>query len=92
VWTGEELILWGGYLDPAGPTIATLTDPGIYTNAGARYHLSTDSWTAIPLDAGTPDRGSPQICELAGGRLVVWGTNYQGYNHERQRGGVITLE
>src|SRR5207245_11544994 len=34
VWTGSEMIVWGGYNSP------------IYLNTGGRYNPSTDSWTA----------------------------------------------
>jgi hypothetical protein len=36
VWTGSEMIVWGGIIDPI-----------IYTNTGGKYNPSTDSWTAI---------------------------------------------
>src|SRR5262245_65820413 len=35
VWTGREMIVWGGYY------------PGV--NTGGRYNPSTDSWTATSL-------------------------------------------
>jgi N-acetylneuraminic acid mutarotase len=33
VWTGSEMIVWGGYV-------------GVYLNTGGRYNPSIDSWTA----------------------------------------------
>src|SRR5436309_1402360 len=35
VWTGTEMIVWGGIIDPIN-----------YTNTGGKYNPSTDSWTA----------------------------------------------
>jgi hypothetical protein len=35
VWTGSEMIIWGGTLDDSS-----------FLNTGGRYSLSTDSWTA----------------------------------------------
>ena len=35
VWTGSEMIVWGG-----------LEQPSTYFNTGGRYNPSTDSWTA----------------------------------------------
>jgi hypothetical protein len=35
VWTGSEMIVWGGQ-----------GNGGIYLNTGGRFNPSTDSWTA----------------------------------------------
>ena len=37
VWTGSEMIVWGGY------------DGSAWLNTGSRYNPSTDSWTATSL-------------------------------------------
>ena len=39
VWTGSEMIVWGGYNNVVG-----------YTNTGGRYNPSTDSWTCHQQD------------------------------------------
>jgi N-acetylneuraminic acid mutarotase len=39
VWSGTEMIVWGG-LGPAG-----------YLNDGGRYNPATDTWTALPTNA-----------------------------------------
>src|SRR5262249_12469810 len=35
IWTGAEMIVWGGY-------------NGSYLNTGGRYNPTTDSWVALP--------------------------------------------
>src|SRR6266699_1246319 len=42
VWTGTEMIVWGGIIDPIN-----------YTNTGGKYNPTTDSWTVIFNDAAT---------------------------------------
>src|SRR5205085_769248 len=38
VWTGSEMIVWGGYAGSFNNAMAT--------NTGGRYNPNTDSWTA----------------------------------------------
>jgi N-acetylneuraminic acid mutarotase len=68
VWTGSEMIIWGG-LDLAG------FGP---VDTGARYSPTSDSWTAT----GTTDAPSPRFLHTAvwtGSAMVVWGgTNFPG--------------
>jgi N-acetylneuraminic acid mutarotase len=60
VWTGREMIVWGG-------------SPGIdATNTGARYNPDTDTWVATSM-ANAPD---PRIYHTAiwtGTQMIVWG-------------------
>ena len=48
VWTGSEMIVWGGHIDGSS----------YYLNTGGRYNPSTDSWTATSTDqrARLPER------------------------------------
>jgi Ca2+-binding RTX toxin-like protein len=60
IWTGSELIVWGGY------------DGNDYVNDGARYNPITDSWSPISLtDAPTPRYGFSTI--WTGSELIIWG-------------------
>ena len=45
VWTGSEMIVWGGY------------DGSAWLNTGSRYNPSTDSWTATSLTNAPGARG-----------------------------------
>ena len=59
VWTGSEMIVWGGY-------------GGSYLNTGGRYDPSTDSWTAISTtNAPTPRGGNTAV--WTGREMIVWG-------------------
>src|SRR5262245_20169685 len=59
VWTGTEMIVWGGY-------------GGSYLNTGARYNPSTDSWTAISnVNAPAPRGGNTAV--WTGSEMIVWG-------------------
>ena len=59
VWTGSEMIVWGGY-------------GGTYLNTGGRYDPSTDSWTAIStINAPTPRGGNTAV--WTGSEMIVWG-------------------
>ena len=59
VWTGSEMIVWGGY-------------GGSYFNTGGRYNPSTDSWTAIStINAPAPRGGNTAV--WTGSEMIVWG-------------------
>ena len=61
VWTGEEMVVWGG--DPV-PLEA-------YEETGAAYDPETDSWRVI-ADAPVESRGGPSAA-MVGDELVVTG-------------------
>src|SRR6476661_7078295 len=59
VWTGSEMIVWGGY-------------GGSYFNTGGRYDPSTDSWATIStMNAPTPRGGNTAV--WTGSEMIVWG-------------------
>ena len=59
VWTGSEMIVWGGY-------------GGSYLNTGGRYDPSTDTWAAIStINAPAPRGGNTAV--WTGGEMIVWG-------------------
>jgi N-acetylneuraminic acid mutarotase len=59
IWTGSEMIVWGGY-------------GGSYFNTGGRYDPSTDSWAAISTtNAPTPRGGNTAV--WTGSEMIVWG-------------------
>jgi N-acetylneuraminic acid mutarotase len=62
LWTGTEMIIWGGQSDTEA------------FNTGGRYNPTTDTWTLMSTN-GAP---SPQIGASAvwtGSNLVVWGNS-----------------
>ena len=63
VWTGSEMIVWGGY-------------NGVFLNTGARYNPSTDSWTATST-ASAPSIRYEHTAVWSGSEMIVWG-GYNG--------------
>jgi N-acetylneuraminic acid mutarotase len=65
VWTGSEMVVWGGDVTSDGMQFTPL-------NTGARYDPDTDSWnptsTAVPVPSGR----SGHIAVWTGARMVVW--------------------
>ncbi len=61
VWTGAELIVWGG-LD------AQSADYG----NGARYRPATDSWQSLPSNGGPAPRFG-HFAVWTGSRMLIWG-------------------
>jgi N-acetylneuraminic acid mutarotase len=53
VWTGQELLLWGGVNDADA---AGVNDAGRYVGSGGRYNPATDRWTPILKGAGPSPR------------------------------------
>ena len=61
VWTGSEMIVWGGYNYPA-----------LDLNTGGRYNPATDMWTATST-ANAPVARRYHRAVWAGSEMVVWG-------------------
>ena len=60
VWTGSEMIVWGG-LSGAD-----------YLNTGGRYNPSTDNWTATST-TNAPDGRDVHTAVWTGSEMIVWG-------------------
>lgn len=60
VWSGTEMILWGG---GDGPSVS---------NAGYRYNPTTDSWTTMTT-TGAPEARSHHVAAFIGSEMVIWG-------------------
>jgi N-acetylneuraminic acid mutarotase len=60
VWTGNEMIVWGGVDE-------TFND----TNTGGRYNPSTDDWTATSL-ADAPSARDSHTAVWTGSQMIVW--------------------
>ena len=57
VWTGSEMIVWGGYP---------------YTNTGGRYDPATDTWTPTSI-TNAPDSRTDHTAVWTGSEMIVWG-------------------
>ena len=60
VWTGSEMIIWGGW-DNVAPS-----------NTGSRYNPSTDSWTFISVTNATPTARSLHTAIWTGSEMIIW--------------------
>jgi N-acetylneuraminic acid mutarotase len=60
IWTGSEMIVWGGW-DITG-----------YLNTGGRYDPSTYSWTATST-IGAPSARGYHTAVWTGSEMIVWG-------------------
>ena len=74
VWTGSEMIVWGG----SGDTI------NFFFNTGGRYNPSTNSWTATST-ANAPAPRNAHTAVWTGTQMIVWGG--QGPNGPSNTGG-----
>jgi Kelch motif protein len=66
VWTGTEMIVWGGYNDPN------------YLNSGGRYNPVTNSWVATTT-TNSPVERSGLTAIWTGTEMIVWG-GYNRHN------------
>jgi len=61
VWTGSEMIVWGGFDDEFFEEL----------NTGGRYNPNTDSWTATSIPA--PEARQNHTAVWTGSQMIVWG-------------------
>src|SRR5438132_4632562 len=60
VWTGTEMIVWGGF------------NGSSFLNTGGRYNPGTDSWTATSTTSAPAGRDQ-QTAVWTGSEMIVWG-------------------
>jgi N-acetylneuraminic acid mutarotase len=65
VWTGSEMIIWGGSPDDGNTT----------WNTGGRYNPSTDSWTATST-TNAPSARESHTAVWTGSEMIIWGGGY----------------
>jgi hypothetical protein len=90
VWTGEQLIIWGGWID-GGQCPAT----------GAAYNPRTNRWTDLPTENAPEGRLEPSSV-WTGREMIVWGGLIEGqqrstatgarYNPEVQKWTALPME
>src|SRR5437660_5436316 len=66
VWTGSEMIVWGG-----------ISSSGSNLNTGGRYNPSTDSWTATST-TNAPAARNRHTAVWTGSEMIVWGGYVSG--------------
>ena len=69
VWTGSEMIIWGGGVDCCGYD-SRLVD-------GSRYNAGSDTWVSLPTN-GAPSARSFATAIWTGREMIIWG----GYRQE----------
>jgi N-acetylneuraminic acid mutarotase len=78
VWTGAEMIVWGGYGNNG------------YLNDGGRYNPAANSWTALPSN-GAPAARWFHTAVWTGSELMVWGgQGSSGYLNDGGRYNPVT--
>ena len=60
VWTGSEVIVWGGSRN------------GIYPDDGARYDPATDTWLPVST-VNAPEARGGHVAVWTGSKMIVWG-------------------
>ena len=76
VWTGREMIVWGGRHQPDNLSL----------NTGARYNPATDSWRPISSD-GAPEGRFYHTTVWTGREMIAWGGSLGGGFPEVSSGG-----
>ncbi|HEY5909171.1 MAG TPA: hypothetical protein VJA21_01055 [Verrucomicrobiae bacterium] len=61
IWTGSEMIIWGGYNDSGG-----------FMNTGARYDPALDGWTVVS-QSNAPSPRSGHTAVWTGTQMIIWG-------------------
>jgi len=74
VWTGSEMIIWGGESSNA------------LLNSGGRYNPATDTWT-FTNSSGAPTARANHTAVWTGTEMVVWGGRAEGFPSEVNTGG-----
>ena len=65
VWTGTEMIVWGGETNSSA-------FPAAFRNDGARYNPSSDSWSPMTLNQAPAGRYL-HTAVWTGSEMIVWG-------------------
>lgn len=69
IWTGTEMIVWGGYIGN-----------GLNSSDGARYNPTTNTWNSIS-SSGAPASMDRHTAVWTGTEMIVWGYSGGGaYN------------
>ena len=75
VWTGNEMVVWGGYAELQGPT-----------NSGGRYLPTSDIWASTSQGSDVPTGREEATAVWTGREMIVWG-NSQSFGIAHETGG-----
>lgn len=78
IWTGTEMIVWGGYLFSGGFA-------QVAYNTGARYNPVTDTWTPTST-LGAPSPRTAHSAVWTGKYMIVWGGDGLNYTYKNDGG------
>ncbi|HEV8337815.1 MAG TPA: hypothetical protein VGR67_15490 [Candidatus Polarisedimenticolia bacterium] len=67
IWTGTEMIVWGGTNSSPSPV-----------NSGGRYSPASDGWVPTGVGANLPSARSGHTATWTGNRMFVWGGSGSG--------------
>ncbi len=70
VWTGSEMIVWGGFW-------SAINGSSGYLNDGGRYNPVGNSWTNVPT-SGAPAARDTHTAVWTGSEMIVWGGQNNG--------------
>ena len=70
VWTGTEMLVWGGFTDAHSRYAGGHADA--HLNSGGRYNPLTDSWRDISPQ-GAPSPRSWHTAVWTGKEMIIWG-------------------
>jgi N-acetylneuraminic acid mutarotase len=70
VWTGTEMLVWGGFTDSHSRYAGGHADA--HLNSGGRYNPRTDSWSPITTQ-GAPSKRCWHTAVWTGKEMIVWG-------------------
>lgn len=65
IWTGSEVIVWGGYNFSSGD----------YLRSGGRYNPASNSWTAVSV-LNAPGKRSKHTAIWNGSEMIIWGGGF----------------
>ncbi len=70
VWTGKEMLIWGGYTDSRSRYQGAYSPAQL--NSGGRYNPSKDSWQPITTK-GAPSKRFANGAVWSGKEMLIWG-------------------
>ncbi len=73
VWTGTEMIVWGGYRKEHWPPSTS------YKNTGGRYNPMTDVWVTTSIGDGVPTGRTGHTGVWTGSEVIIWGGRKSKY-------------
>jgi hypothetical protein len=83
VWTGSEMIVWGGNTSYAYYDL--------YTQTGARYSPANDTWLGTAIGPNTPSKRSYHSAVWTGTKMIVFGGTVDEFGY-LDSGGIYSSE